>query len=185
MLPRQSLSPDFSPTAQRYFIHDSGIPIKSEPMQNVYPARDCPSPVASTLSSLPPSPNFTPTGDIPYTPTNISDLSLDAHLISPYEGAHPVSRDSDVMSDASGGSATPRSRQTPAADDTYVEEEPSRHVDYLSHEWREEDIWASWRYVTARRSTWNNGVRLENASWRTWAKAKHNLGTISPETLNW
>ncbi|KAJ5684845.1 uncharacterized protein N7477_001190 [Penicillium maclennaniae] len=184
LLPRQSLSPDLSPTAQRYFLHDSGILTKSEPMQNVYPARDCSSPVASTISSLPPSPNFTPT-DSSFNP-NISDLSLslDDDLDLPvYEGV-PV-KESDVMSDASEGSATPRSRHTPAADDTSVEEEPSRHVDYLSHEWREEDIWASWRYVTSRRSDYSNGVRLENASWRTWAKAKHNLGTISPETLNW
>jgi hypothetical protein len=27
--------------------------------------------------------------------------------------------------------------------------------------------------------------RLENASWRTWAKSKYRLRTISPETLNW
>lgn len=191
LLPRQSLSPDpRSPTAQRYFLQDHGIPIKSEPMQDAYPARDCPSPVASTVSSLPPSPNFTPTGQVlAYSPTNISDLSLDEDLIlPPYDaesGARAVPKEFDVMSDASEGSAHPRSRQTPAADDTSVEEEPSRHVDYLSHEWREEDIWASWRYVTARRSDYSNGVRLENASWRTWAKAKHNLGTISPETLNW
>jgi len=189
---RQSLSPDplRSPTAQRYFLNDH-LPIKSEPMQNAYPARDCPSPVASTFSSLPPSPSFTPTGQIlPYTPTNISDLSLDDNLILPSYEAKPGPRarpkESDVMSDASGGSARPpRSRQAPAADDTSVEEEPSRHVDYLSHEWREEDIWASWRYVTTRKNDYSNGVRLENASWRTWAKAKHNLGTISPETLNW
>lgn len=30
-----------------------------------------------------------------------------------------------------------------------------------------------------------NGVRLENASWRTWAKQRGNLKTINPETLNW
>jgi hypothetical protein len=157
-------------------------------MQNAYPARHCHSPVASTLSSLPPSPNFTSTGDLPYKPTNINDLSPDDDLILPsYDesGAHPISKESDVMSDASARSHTLRSRQAPAADDTSVEEEPSRHVDYLSHKWREEDIWASWRYVTARRSDYSNGVRLENASWRTWAKAKHYLGTISPETLNW
>ncbi|KAJ5212744.1 uncharacterized protein N7498_004390 [Penicillium cinerascens] len=189
--PRQSLSPDArSPTAQRYFLQDHGIPIKSEPMQDAYPARDCPSPVASTDSSLPPSPNFTPTGQVlTYSPTNISDLSLDDDLnLPPYDaesGARVVPKESDVMSDASEGCEHPRSRQTPAADDTSVEEEPSRHVDYLSHEWREEDIWASWRYVTSRRSDYSNGVRLENASWRTWAKAKHHLGTISPETLNW
>ncbi|ODM15934.1 hypothetical protein SI65_08775 [Aspergillus cristatus] len=75
--------------------------------------------------------------------------------------------------------------QTPAADDTSLEEEPSRHVDYLSHDWREEDIWTSWRYMTRRKDVYSNGLRLENASWRTWAKVKFGLGTISPETLNW
>jgi hypothetical protein len=73
----------------------------------------------------------------------------------------------------------------PAVDDTSIEDEPSRHVDYLSHDWKEEDIWSSWRYVTSRKNDYSNGVRLENASWRTWAKAKHNLKTVSPESLNW
>lgn len=73
----------------------------------------------------------------------------------------------------------------PANDDTSVVHEPTRHVDYLAHEWKEEDIWSSWRYIVARRKTINNSVRLENASWRTWAKAKDNLKTISPESLNW
>lgn len=87
------------------------------------------------------------------------------------------------MSDVS--TESPWTSQTPSADDTSLEDEPSRHVDYLSHDWREEDIWSSWRYVTSRRNDYSNGVRLENASWRTWAKAKHNLKTISPESLNW
>ncbi|PNP53228.1 hypothetical protein FNYG_15778 [Fusarium nygamai] len=32
-------------------------------------------------------------------------------------------------------------------DDTAVSSRPSRQVDYLSNEWREEDIWSLWRYV--------------------------------------
>ncbi|KAJ9196120.1 hypothetical protein DTO164E3_6417 [Paecilomyces variotii] len=72
-----------------------------------------------------------------------------------------------------------------ANDDIAIEDEPSRHVDYLSHDWREEDIWSSWRYVISRRNMYANAVRLENASWRTWAKAKYKLRTVSPETLNW
>lgn len=70
-------------------------------------------------------------------------------------------------------------------DDQALETEPTRHVDYLSHEWREEDIWSSWRYIVSRRNVYTNSVRLENASWRTWAKAKNNLKTVSPEALNW
>lgn len=70
-------------------------------------------------------------------------------------------------------------------DDQALEPEPTRHVDYLAHEWKEEDIWSSWRYIVARRKTITNSVRLENASWRTWTKAKNKLRTVSPEKLNW
>ncbi|KAK4690660.1 hypothetical protein P7C71_g6181, partial [Lecanoromycetidae sp. Uapishka_2] len=72
-----------------------------------------------------------------------------------------------------------------AGDDTAIECEPTRHVDYLSHNWREEDIWSSWRHIVAKRKSYSNWPRLENASWRTWAKSKHQLKTVSPETLNW
>lgn len=90
---------------------------------------------------------------------------------------------------ASGSDDTPKP-DTPefpehAEDDTAVTTRPSRQVDYLSHEWREEDIWSSWRYIVSRRGEYPNSERLENASWRTWMKSKNNLRTISPETLNW
>lgn len=71
------------------------------------------------------------------------------------------------------------------ADDTAVKHEPSRHVDYLSHDWREEDIWSSWRHIVSQRKVYGQRSRLENASWRTWAKTKNHLSTISPEALNW
>ena len=70
-------------------------------------------------------------------------------------------------------------------DDTAIERMPSRHVDYLAHNWKEEDIWASWKHIVARRKLYTNGSRLENASWRTWTKLKCQLKTVSPETLNW
>lgn len=72
-----------------------------------------------------------------------------------------------------------------AEDDTAVSIRPSKQVDYLSHEWREEDIWSSWRYIVNRRGEFPNSERLENASWRTWMKSKNNLRTVPPETLNW
>ncbi|KAF2146498.1 uncharacterized protein K452DRAFT_219146 [Aplosporella prunicola CBS 121167] len=72
-----------------------------------------------------------------------------------------------------------------AEDDTAIKPEPSRHVDYLSHDWKEEDIWSSWRHITTNRKTYGQRSRLENASWRTWAKSKYRLRTVSPETLNW
>lgn len=89
-------------------------------------------------------------------------------------------------------STTPSNAETPevwdnfpAADDTAIGIQPTRHVDYLSHEWREEDIWSSWKHIISNRDSFNNAARLENASWRTWMKAKNHLKTISPETLNW
>lgn len=197
--PRErQLSPDplRSPTAQRYFLNDPHIPHKVS-MQDDHSSRESPtpSPVASPVSSIPPSPNFASTAPDPlaYTPTTLSSLSLDDELILPsYDtepSARPAPKEPDVLSDVSAEPATPPPAawkgQPPAADDISVEAEPSRHVDYLCHEWREEDIWASWRYVTTRKNDYSNGIRLENASWRTWAKAKNNLGTISPETLNW
>ncbi|KAG6000526.1 hypothetical protein E4U21_005355 [Claviceps maximensis] len=72
-----------------------------------------------------------------------------------------------------------------AEDDTAVSSRPSQQVDYLSHAWREEDIWSSWRYIISKRGEYANSARLENASWRTWMKARSNLKTISPEELNW
>ncbi|KAI0272557.1 hypothetical protein BC834DRAFT_966562 [Gloeopeniophorella convolvens] len=70
-------------------------------------------------------------------------------------------------------------------DDTSVSTQARAQVDYLSHEWREEDVWRSWRNMTRQKNEIANGVRLENASWRTWWKQRNKLKTVSPETLNW
>jgi hypothetical protein len=75
-----------------------------------------------------------------------------------------------------------------AVDDDY---ESSRNVttegnvDYLSYTFDEMDLAASWRVLTKQKLNIVNGIRLENASWRTWAKQRNHLKTISPETLNW
>ena len=60
-------------------------------------------------------------------------------------------------------------------DDTNLAPEPSRHVDYLSHQWDVTDISKSWRYIILRRKNFANAARLENASWRTWAQRRSNL----------
>ncbi|KAI0788903.1 hypothetical protein C8Q75DRAFT_195557 [Abortiporus biennis] len=70
-------------------------------------------------------------------------------------------------------------------DDSTLSTLPQSQVDYLSHEWREEDVWRSWRSMTRQKNAIANGMRLENASWRTWWKQRNKLKTISPETLNW
>ena len=85
-------------------------------------------------------------------------------------------------------SASPSTQFPIINDDIWTERgpAPSRQVDYLSHDWQEPDIWSSWRYVRKERHGYpQNAARLENASWRTWAKSKYKLKTITPETLNW
>lgn len=78
------------------------------------------------------------------------------------------------------------SNHNPAPDDAQIESKtPEICVDYLSHEWKDEDVWNSWKAMTKRKNEISNGLRLENASWRTWAKQRGKLKTISPETLNW
>jgi hypothetical protein len=72
-----------------------------------------------------------------------------------------------------------------AEDDTAVRTQPSRHVDYLSYNWNEEDIWSSWKHIVSKRKAYGNIARLENALWRTWTKSKNKLKVVYPETLNW
>lgn len=105
----------------------------------------------------------------------------DSYTVSPAEHENPE----EVSEDTSRPETPEHEKSEHAEDDTAVSSRPSRQVDYLSHEWREEDIWSSWRYVVTRRGEFPNSARLENASWRTWMKAKNNLKTISPESLNW
>jgi hypothetical protein len=110
---------------------------------------------------------------------------------SPREGnSYAVSltehESSEEVSHEKSGPETPEHEKSQhAEDDTAVSSRPSRQVDYLSHEWREEDIWSSWRYVVTRRGELPNSARLENASWRAWIKAKNNLKTTPPESIDW
>jgi hypothetical protein len=66
-----------------------------------------------------------------------------------------------------------------------IQHPPKIYVDYLSHDWKKEDIWTSWKVTTKQKKELANGIRLENASWRTWTKQKYNLKTIDPNKLNW
>lgn len=70
-------------------------------------------------------------------------------------------------------------------DDTAARMLPVRHVDYLSHEWSEEDLWSTWKHIVSERSAYDNSVRLENASWRSWEKTRRNLKTVSPGSVKW
>ncbi|KAF9197723.1 hypothetical protein BGZ49_001711 [Haplosporangium sp. Z 27] len=64
--------------------------------------------------------------------------------------------------------------------------QPALAIDYLGSSWNnEDDIAASWKFMTKQKNDLINGLRLENASWRNWAKQRHHLKTISPKALNW
>ena len=161
----------------------------------------------SASSSAPSSPELehaTFSRDHSYTATSASSLSLDRKGFLeedddiPFPSFEPVGLyETDESTPQALSSVDEESPAQPinspreslgelsSNDDQALEPEPTRHVDYLAHEWREEDIWSSWRYIVARRKTITNSVRLENASWRTWTKAKNNLKTVSPEKLNW
>ncbi|KAK7177837.1 hex2 protein [Paraphaeosphaeria sporulosa] len=70
-------------------------------------------------------------------------------------------------------------------DDMNLRPGPSKYVDYLSYDWKEEDVWVSWRHIVQHRSMYREGSRLENASWRQWAKSQFRLRTVTPDSLNW
>ncbi|CZR50377.1 uncharacterized protein PAC_00249 [Phialocephala subalpina] len=86
-----------------------------------------------------------------------------------------------------------------ARDDFDLNIQPFRNVNYLTHDWCEEDIPSTWRYVVSRRADWaetttrrksiwrpfNNIPRYENALWRSWAQRRFQLNTVSPDTINW
>ncbi|KAH9909393.1 protein phosphatase type 1 complex subunit Hex2/Reg1 [Xylariomycetidae sp. FL2044] len=130
-----------------------------------------------------------PSGDSLIVP----DACHNPYFSPPEELEPPPSPQAEVLYDSSTDHDTPVTTSRPesptvherAEDDTAVKHHPTQHVDYLSHNWKEEDIWSSWRYIVSKRTEYSNAPRLENASWRTWMKAKYRLKTVSPETLNW
>ncbi|KAK4545656.1 hypothetical protein LTR36_002609 [Oleoguttula mirabilis] len=162
------------------------------------------SPAASSPSSSPPTPSFDFSNfDSKSSTPASSGISLeqkygqDDDMDFPDYGGVQFYRQSEDF-DASQSSDDPVESTTTdttrsdsplptptVLDDTAIKQEPKQHVDYLSHEWREEDIWSSWRHIVSQRKVYGQRSRLENASWRTWAKSKYHLRTVSPETLNW
>lgn len=72
-----------------------------------------------------------------------------------------------------------------ATDDSGVQQDPIRNVDYLGYDWSEEDVSSSWRYLVSSKKTIKSHTRLENAAWRAWTKRINSLSTVDPEDLNW
>ncbi|KAL7940267.1 hypothetical protein V8C42DRAFT_258510 [Trichoderma barbatum] len=72
-----------------------------------------------------------------------------------------------------------------AQDDMSTRLRPSRYVDYFSHDWTQEAIQKSWRYIASNSNEIDNAARLGNASLRIWIKHMNKLKAIPPEALNW
>lgn len=110
------------------------------------------------------------------------DSSLSSDSTPTVSGADAHEASPPVTPQNSTGPGSPTLKP---ADDISAYEEPTRQVDYLSHNWNEEDVSASWRHIVSSRKTFGQRSRLENASWRTWTKSKYRLKTVEPERLNW
>ena len=196
-----------SPASQTYLVGSASSPsfASSPRTRDAYSgslSSSAPSSARSSQVNLSKSPSFISSGPSSFSldgpsddedeiqfPTynkatiiTVDDDELDAPPSPRTENSYTVPSSSDATSTLS--SSTPEPLPM-SEDDTAIRVEPSRHVDYLSHEWREEDIWASWRHIVSKRRLYGQRSRLENASWRTWAKSKYKLATVSPETLNW
>jgi len=116
---------------------------------------------------------------------SIDHASLDPVEDNEGEKDHEEYREGSLCSPSSSGFTTPTFK---IADDIGLEQRhhPTCHVDYLSHDWLEPDLWSSWRYIRKEsRGFPEDAARLENASWRSWAKAKYRLKRIHPKSLNW
>ena len=78
-----------------------------------------------------------------------------------------------------------RSMHRVSIDDSVAQPRPQVNVDYLSHDWQEEDLWMSFRYLKSSPRDTRNQDRMENALWRTWAQKQRDLDRTNPLTIGW
>lgn len=121
----------------------------------------------------------------PYHTSLHSEQSFFGRRSIMYPSSWTISENSSCWGSADVSSPTLGPFHTLTSDDIAIEVRPSIQVDYFSHNWKDEELWASWRYLAAWKHSYSNGLRLEYASWRTWAKTKYNLKTVPPEILDW
>ena len=63
--------------------------------------------------------------------------------------------------------------------------QPSHCVDFLAHEWKTDDLWASYKHVHSHREGIRGANRLENALWRVWWREQKGLERVDPEVIHW
>lgn len=196
-----SPSPNHSGTSSSSNSHNSSPRAASTNPRRYYSPSQCYSPEDHTYqyrNSKPPPrqnpsidtrPNSEPSYSFPaYEYAIQRDTPTTPEPIEEQEEEEDYDELGGTESPSSLKSASPSVGFPHISDDIWTERgpAPSRQVDYLSHDWQEPDIWSSWRYIRKEKAGYpQNAARLENASWRTWAKSKYKLKTITPETLNW
>ncbi|KNE58881.1 hypothetical protein AMAG_18323 [Allomyces macrogynus ATCC 38327] len=66
---------------------------------------------------------------------------------------------------------------------------PQQYVDYLHHDWNDEDLADSWKLVTKLKNgplkAGGKGERLEYITWRIWWQRKGMLGKAHPYSIQW
>lgn len=70
-------------------------------------------------------------------------------------------------------------------DDSSIKMKPAVHIDYLSHDWTDVDLLATWKYVNSNQASYEDSPRLKNASWRSWRKTTFKLETLPCASLGW
>ena len=181
ILPQQRY---YSPS-QHYSPEDHNTAAYHNPSYRSTLAKELPT--SSPIEQLPEDSNSSPFPAYDHAQTSsLPEASEDDEEEEEYDELDEDENPSDSPNSLK--SSSPSAVFPHISDDIWTERgpAPSRQVDYLSHDWQEPDIWSSWRYIRKEKAGYpQNAARLENASWRTWAKSKYKLKTITPETLNW
>lgn len=126
--------------------------------------------------------------EVDSSPNNESLISLSQNSQLSVNDSSVTSTPSTYSADSENPNQTTERFQP--HDDNDITFEPRNRVDYFSYDWTDREIIKSWRYVVDRKKTIEHNSRiensrLENASWRTWARAKYGLKTVTPESINW
>jgi hypothetical protein len=67
----------------------------------------------------------------------------------------------------------------------HTSSQPAHCVDYLEHEWKTDDLWASYKHIRSHREGIRASKRLENALWRAWWRDERRLERVDPEVIHW
>ncbi|OJJ30063.1 hypothetical protein ASPWEDRAFT_699595 [Aspergillus wentii DTO 134E9] len=75
--------------------------------------------------------------------------------------------------------------QLPVHDDLAIYDNPQSNVDYLSHEWKYEELWPTRRHIRKANLDWAYYCRLENALCRAWMKGRDSRQAFPATGIEW